>query len=323
MLARRLSPDSTGGLNASEQHYSQAGSVLSDSAHVTLSPKRPSLLPSRSAMQLSFFTALTIGFLGSTHCVGMCGGIVGALNAGLNDELPRHRGQPRFPRFAYHFVYNAGRILSYSVAGAIAGLAGAQSAKIPLGLALPVGGVIAGLFMIALGLYLAGWWPAFAGVEKAGQYVWKYIQPLGKTLLPVKSPLHALGLGLVWGWLPCGLVYSALALALLSASPTQGALLMLGFGLGTLPMLLAMGRAYEYLGRAARKPVVRRLAGVAVILFGVYTLLTVGSGRGPLHASTGHASRELQAGSRFKTAGSLLLEEGSLVAVTGAVQVGS
>lgn len=273
-------------------------------------------------MQLSFLTALTIGFLGSAHCVGMCGGIVGALNTGLNTGLPRHPGQSRFPRFSYHFLYNAGRLLSYSVAGALAGLAGAQSAKIPLGLALPVGGVIAGSFMVALGLYLAGWWPAFAGVEKAGQYVWKYIRPLGKNLLPAKSPLHAFGLGLVWGWLPCGLVYSALALAMLSASAAQGAVLMLGFGLGTLPMLLAMGGAYEYLGRAARNPIVRRLAGVAVILFGVYTLLTVGRGHGPVHAMTGPAGMKLEDRSPFPTAGSLLVHKRRSVPATDAVQVG-
>lgn len=272
-------------------------------------------------MQLSFLTALTIGFLGSTHCVGMCGGIVGGLNDGLNERLPRHPGQSWYPRFAYHFVYNAGRLLSYSVAGTLAGLAGAQSAKIPLGLALPVGGVIAGLFMVALGLYLAGWWPAFARIENTGQYVWKYIQPLGRNLLPVKSSRHAFGLGLVWGWLPCGLVYSALALAMLSASPAQGALLMLGFGVGTLPMLLVMGQAYKYLGCGARKPVVRRLAGIAVILFGVYTLLTVGSGRGPMHPPIGHAGLELQAGPQFRTTGSLVLGDRRLVPVARAVQV--
>ncbi len=226
-------------------------------------------------MHLSFLTALTIGFLGSVHCVGMCGGIVGVLNAGL----PHPGRQSRLSQISYHLAYSAGRILSYSVAGAIAGLVGAQSEKIDLSSAVPVGGLIAGLFMIALGLYLAGWRAAFAWLENAGQHIWKYIQPLGKRFLPVRNPLHAFGLGLVWGWLPCGLVYSVLALSVLSASPIQGALLMLGLGLGTLPMLLTLGKAHEYLRRISSRPNLRRLAGAAVIFFGVYTSLTAMIGR--------------------------------------------
>ena len=252
-------------------------------------------------MHLSFLTALTIGFLGSTHCLGMCGGIVGTLNAGL----PQPRQQSRWSRIAYHFTYNAGRILSYSVAGAMAGLIGAQSTRIPLDTVLPVGRLIAGLFMIALGLYLAGWRRATAWLENAGQPIWKYIQPLGKRYLPVKTPMHAFGLGLVWGWLPCGLVYSVLALSMVSASPERGALLMLGLGLGTLPMLLAMGKAYEYLRGIAQNPAMRRLAGIAIILFGTYTLLTATIGRGLRHSPSGHAGMGQQAVSHLHSAGSL------------------
>ena len=137
-------------------------------------------------MDLSLLTALTIGFLGSTHCIGMCGGIVGALNAGL----PQTSRQPRFTPIAYHITYNAGQILSYSVAGGLAGLIGAQSSKIPLETVLPLGGLIAGLFMIVLGLYLAGWQRAFAWIESAGGHLWKYVQPLVKRFLPVNTPIH-------------------------------------------------------------------------------------------------------------------------------------
>ncbi|MDP6572458.1 MAG: sulfite exporter TauE/SafE family protein [Rhodospirillales bacterium] len=260
-------------------------------------------------MDLSILTALTIGFLGSTHCIGMCGGIVGALNTGL----PQTHRQSRFSQIAYHFTYNAGRILSYSVAGAIAGLLGAQSTRIPLGVVYPVGELIAGLVMIALGLYLAGWWRAIARVENAGQYIWKYIQPLGKRFLPVKTPMHALGLGLVWGWLPCGLVYSALALSMVSASPLPGALLMLGFGLGTLPMLLTMGGAYEHLRGMVRNPIMLRLAGVTVILFGAYTSLTSLIG----HGGTGHHGT-----SRAQTAVSLLFHQEGVIPIVGVGELG-
>ena len=130
-------------------------------------------------MELTFYTALMIGLLGSTHCIGMCGGIVGALNVGLPQS-----GGSQLSMFAHHLTYNAGRIVSYVAAGALAGLAGALAAKLSLGTAVPVGRLIAGLFMIALGFYLAGWWRAITAVEKAGFHLWKQIEPLGRRFLP-------------------------------------------------------------------------------------------------------------------------------------------
>ncbi len=215
-----------------------------------------------------------IGLLGSTHCIGMCGGIVGTLNIG---PAPT-RDQARLPRIAHHLTYNAGRILSYTIAGAAAGLIGAQTTKITPAAGVPVGSVIAGLFMIALGLYVAGWWRAIAGLERAGVHVWRYIEPVGRRLLPAKTPWHVFGLGLVWGWLPCGLVYSALALALVTASPRHGAWLMFGFGLGTLPMLLAMGNFAGHLHKLTHYPVVRRITGAVIVLFGAYTCTLAFSG---------------------------------------------
>lgn len=241
-------------------------------------------------MGSSFLAALTIGFFGSAHCIGMCGGIVGVLNSGTPQTFERSR----FSRIAYHFNYNAGRILSYSAAGVVAGFIGAQSTGMFLGLVVPVGELAAGLIMIALGLYLAGWSRVIARMEVVGQYAWKYIQPLGKHFLPVNSPVHAFGLGLIWGWLPCGLVYSALALALLSASPLHGALLMLGFGLGTLPVLLLMGGAYAHLRGVVRHPKARRLAGVVVIAVGLYTAVTAVSGHVRVPLTDGYSTEEQQ-----------------------------
>jgi len=238
-------------------------------------------------LELTFYTALLIGLLGSTHCIGMCGGIVGALNVGLPQSgHPTHRS-----RLAHHVTYNAGRILSYTCAGALAGLIGAQATRISPGSVLPVGSVIAGLFMIALGLYLAGWWPAFGGIEKFGLHLWRFIEPARRRLLPARTPLHVFGLGLVWGWLPCGLVYSALALALVSASARQGAWLMLGFGLGTLPMLLAMGHLAGHLRKLAQYPVIRLIAGAIILMFGAYTCVTAFSDRGHHHHA--HASHDI------------------------------
>jgi hypothetical protein len=132
--------------------------------------------------------------------------------------------------------------------------------------------MVAGLFMVALGLYLGGWWMGLTRVERAGVGVWRRLEPLGRRFVPVRGPLHALALGLVWGWLPCGLVYTALIWALSSGGPQQGALLLLSFGLGTLPNLLAMGLIAGRIAVFTRHAVVRRVAGVMVIAFGIYTL---------------------------------------------------
>lgn len=226
-------------------------------------------------MDFSLGTAFLIGLLGSTHCLGMCGGIVGALDAGIGG----HGG-----RFRYHLAYNVGRIASYTVAGGMAGILGALVATASFGTALPVGRMIAGLMMIALGLYLAGWWRAIMVLERAGQHVWKRIEPLGRTFFPVRSPLQALGLGLIWGWLPCGLVYSALTLSMATASPARGALIMAAFGLGTLPALLSMGALAGVLGKWVRSPLVRQAAGLVIVAFGIYTCVMALQG----HPHSGH-----------------------------------
>ena len=220
-------------------------------------------------LELTFFTALIIGLLGSTHCIGMCGGIVGTLSI----NSPQSSAGSGRNRIMHHLTYNSGRILSYMFIGSMAGLAGAQASRLSSEVMLPVGGIIAGLFMIMLGLYLAGWWYGIQVLEKAGTYIWKLVEPLGKKVIPPRSRIQVFALGLVWGWLPCGLVYSALALAMVSASPLQGAWIMLGFGLGTLPMLLAMGHAAGQLRKIVRQPVIRRIIGSIIILFGVYTCI--------------------------------------------------
>ena len=218
-------------------------------------------------LELTFYTTLMIGLLGSSHCIGMCAPIVGALNVGL----PEGNTRTLSSRIAHHCGYNAGRISSYVCAGGLAGLIGAQAARYSADAALLAGNIIAGLVMIALGLYLAGWWHAVGAMEKAGLPLWRLTEPVRRRLHPARTPLHVFGLGMVWGWLPCGLVYSALALAVLSASPQQGAALMLGFGIGTLPMLLAMGGLAAHLRKLTHYPRLRQITGAVIVLFGVYT----------------------------------------------------
>ena len=241
-------------------------------------------------METIIITAFAIGLLGSTHCLGMCGGIVGALNAGK-----KQAGSTADSPAVYNLSYNAGRITAYMLAGGLVGLAGALVSQSTLMAAAPIGRLAAGIIMIALGFYLAGWPQLLAPVEKAGFHLWRKIEPFGRRFLPANSPLQAYGLGLVWGWLPCGLVYSALALAATSASPIYGAAAMLAFGLGTLPMLLAMGGAANLLLKLAHTPIVRKIAGTGMILFGIYICFVAVSANRHGHMHAHHASTSSEA----------------------------
>ncbi len=234
------------------------------------------------AAEATLVSALLVGLLGSTHCLGMCGGIVGALTLGLKADVRRSP----LRLFPYLLAYNAGRIASYAVAGAAVGYLSAQILRIaPPDQARLIAKLVSGGFMLLLGCYLAGWWPALTALEKLGGKLWTRIEPFGRKLLPVNHPLKALGLGLLWGWLPCGMVYAALAWALTAGNATDGALLMVAFGLGTLPMLFALGAAARWLNLFVQQPWVRRGAGILVILFGLYTLFAP---TGPKSHGGGH-----------------------------------
>ena len=215
--------------------------------------------------------ASLVGLLGATHCLGMCGGIVGALTSGLSDDTRNSRAR----LLAAQLAYNTGRILSYGVAGVLAGLLGRQATLMGLTGGTPVGGIIAAVIMILLGLYLGGWWQALQWLERPGAQLWRHIEPLGRRFIPVRHPGQALLLGLVWGWLPCGMVYSVLALALASGSGTEGGAIMLFFGVATLPIMLTMGIAFSSLGRWVRDIRVRKVAGIVVILMGIAMLLAI------------------------------------------------
>lgn len=223
--------------------------------------------------------AFLLGLWGSLHCVGMCGGIVGVLHNSLSEE---HRQNSK-RRLIFWLAYNSGRIFSYSLAGAIAALFGSSL----LNLVNPqyaqrIGLFLSGAFMIAFGLYLAGWWQGLMVLERKGTAVWRHISPITQHFVPVERVYQAFLIGALWGWLPCGLVYSALVWALTLPNMVAGMFHMVAFGLGTLPMLLLMGSAAGRVSRIAQNSRVRKLAGTAVILFGVATFI----GISPLH--TGH-----------------------------------
>lgn len=218
-------------------------------------------------VDISFFAAFLVGLFGGVHCVGMCGGIVGALSFGLPEQA-RGRFSSLLP---YLLNYNLGRLVSYTVAGALVGGFGAMASDLAaLRHAQSVLQVIAGLFMVAMGLYLGGWWYGMNRLERLGGRVWKLVEPVGRKLLPVQRPSQALVMGLVWGWLPCGMVYSALIWSISAGSAVDGALLLLSFGLGTLPNLFAMGVVAGKLTSFLRRPAVMHLAGSLVVVIGLF-----------------------------------------------------
>ena len=212
----------------------------------------------------AYLSLFLIGLLGGTHCVGMCGGIVGALSMG--------NGQ----RGVLQLAYNAGRISSYALAGALAGMLGeagvALSGTLPVRLLLFF---LANLMLVALGFYLMGATQALGFAERLGQGLWRRIQPLTRRFLPARTVRHAFPLGLLWGWLPCGLVYSALVMALTSGSALRGAGMMLAFGAGTLPTLLLAGLLAVRLNEYMARPVVRGVAGLLVMSFGLWGLYSL------------------------------------------------
>ena len=215
--------------------------------------------------ELTLLSAFLVGLLGGGHCVGMCGGIVGAVTL----SLPGQR-----PKVSYLLAYNSGRITSYAMAGILAGLIGASSFFLQQ--VLPVEKLLyllANLMLVLLGLHLAGLWQGVLVLERIGALLWRRLQPLSKKLLPLRSAPQAFALGLLWGWLPCGLVYSVLIAALATGSGAHGGLLMLAFGLGTLPTLLTMGVAAARMKQFLQRNWVRRISGGLVLGFGVAGLL--------------------------------------------------
>ncbi|PKO92677.1 MAG: hypothetical protein CVU15_06075 [Betaproteobacteria bacterium HGW-Betaproteobacteria-1] len=215
-------------------------------------------------LEFSLTAAFLVGLLGGGHCVGMCGGIVGAVTM----TLPGSK-----PKLPFVLAYNLGRIGSYTLAGIIAGAVGASSFFLEH--VLPIEKVLyalASLMLVLLGLYLAGIWRVLTRLEALGGRLWQHLQPYSRRLLPVRTLPQSLFLGVLWGWLPCGLVYSVLVAAVASGSPWQGGLLMLAFGLGTLPTLLAMGMTAVRLKHLLQNLWFRRLSGLLIAGFGLLAL---------------------------------------------------
>jgi sulfite exporter TauE/SafE len=220
-------------------------------------------------MNIAYPLAFVVGLLSALHCIGMCGAILGALTWSLSAETRARSG----PLTAFLLAFNLGRIASYGVAGALFGWLGAtlmaDGARVWLYDLLRL---LAALAMVGIGLYLAGWFPRFAAVERLGEPLWRRIEPLGRRLLPVRTLGRATLYGAVWGWLPCGLVYTMLIGAPAQGGPWAGALYMTLFGAGTLPVLLLGGLLAGRLYRLGQDRRFQAATGLAVVLLGLSTL---------------------------------------------------
>ncbi len=220
-----------------------------------------------------YIAAFLVGLLGGVHCVGMCGGIMSALTLGVERKGKASFSGNTFALFPYLLSYNLARISSYSIAGIIFGGLGAWLTDLVLfNQAQLVLKVVAGVFLIVLGLYLANWWRGLSYLERMGGNLWRLIEPYARKFVPIQNKKQAFAAGLLWGWLPCGLVYSVLIWSLSSGSAVNGGLLMLSFGVGTLPSLLAMGLFATMLKRFMQLQLVRVFAALLVVSFGVYQI---------------------------------------------------
>lgn len=209
--------------------------------------------------------ALLTGLLGSAHCLGMCAGISGLF--AVNAEIGTLKRQ-----LPMAIAYNTGRVLTYALLGAVVATFGGALVEAKPTLARPIL-LITGTVIILIGLQVAFNWRLLSPIEKMGALLWKQLAPIAKHFVPVNSLPRALGLGLLWGWLPCGLVYSVLLIAATSAVPLAGAATMLAFGIGTMPAMVLTGVGTAQLSAFMRRRGARLGLGLVIVALGVLTIM--------------------------------------------------
>lgn len=211
-------------------------------------------------------TAFSIGLLGAGHCLGMCGGIATIMSFTATNHAPQ---QSKLP---FIVCYNLGRLISYMLFGALAGsMIASISEYKPMLIWLKLA---SGIMMVLLALSLGLWWNGLAYIERLGGRLWQYIAPLSHKLLPLRSPLAALPFGFLWGWLPCGMVYSAVSFAALASNTINSAILMFAFGLGTLPAMLLVGTAGETAKKWLDRRGIRTIIAFILMVYALFMLFT-------------------------------------------------
>lgn len=219
------------------------------------------------AFNTSYLVAFAMGVFSSVHCVGMCGSIIGTLTLSLAPEIRNSKHK----LFIFVLNYNIGRLASYSFAGLILGFLGSL---IDLPFTKGEGNRILQIFSASLmtgaGLYIGGWFPYFAYIEKLGSKIWELVEPFGRKFIPIKTRFHAVLFGMVWGWLPCGLVYAALTLSASTGDALISGLTMFSFGLGTLPAVIGVGIMTNTLSKLSRVQRFKQSVGILLILLALF-----------------------------------------------------
>lgn len=237
-------------------------------------------------------SAFVMGLFGGVHCVAMCGGVVGVLcsaaprcptagglGSGASGAAADQRSRLR--QAPYWLAYHGGRIASYTLLGLLFATLGTLSTGVfPLDAVRYMLRALAALCMLAVGLHLAGLPSVVKGLESLGAPLWRRLSPLTKRFLPLRTPWHALVLGGLWGMMPCGLLYGALALAASAPSPAIGALTMTAFGVATLPVMLTMSAVAQSVARWLARAWVKRAVGVAFLAFGCWSTAGVAAQAG-------------------------------------------
>jgi len=224
------------------------------------------MTPDTAAIALT--AAFVMGLSGSAHCFGMCGGLATAFGARL-----RTKERDASP-LANATTPQLGRIVSYTSMGAICGGVGqALQALLDmarLGVALRA---LSGALLLLVAARLLFRWNGLAALERLGVYIWRVVQPLTRSIA-ADSTAQPFLLGIVWGFLPCGMVYSMLAFAALSGSAVKGAALLLAFGAGTAPAMLLGTLAAAKSMQVMNSAWGRRFCGSLLATYGAWLLIT-------------------------------------------------
>jgi len=223
-----------------------------------------------SSVMTSLAAAFVAGLAGSAHCFGMCGGIAAALGLRARSGTA---GNQVLPAVARAMLYHMGRLLSYAIAGSLAGLLGDLIWRaLDLAQAGRLLRMVAGVLLMTLAIGLIVGRRSTGGIERLGGLLWSRLAPAAERLARGGGVTEAFLLGGVWGWLPCGLVYSMLLLAAASAEVTTGAMIMLAFGVGTLPSMLGSSLLASQLAGLMQRAPARMFAGLLLLVFGLWTL---------------------------------------------------
>ena len=212
-----------------------------------------------------YITALLIGLAGGVHCVGMCGGIASSL---------LFSATPKVGRIRLIIAYNFGRIFSYSLMGAIVGYSGSMLSQYSF-ITDDILLIISSVLLLLLGVYIGGYTQSLTWLERFGGHFFNHIKPLSKRFLPLNNALKAMPYGMIWGWLPCGLVYSTLAYAMTSGDAFKGMLVMFYFGVGTLPAMFATSMSGQFIHDLFSQHWLRKLISLLMIISAI-TMLILG-----------------------------------------------